>query len=287
MSIKETIRAEIDRQKEKAAKRISKAKYNSEKMVFSRGELSALYNVGAFIDTLPEQPVIKKSNALFDKCVENCDPAVMKEVSDNVDKLLGRQPAEGLEDEIATWIPNHIKCEKDPDLKRVIIKWAGFVAHHFAEWGAEHLRDTTKMIPDGLEEAAKNRVTENGRFPISEFEKMRIRDIEFGAKWMLTKSSKKEVDKFMSGCDRDVLDELYRWRFTTVCQEFIEQGIFDYGCAKHFAEWQKAKMMETAVEGKVAERIQGKLYVRCKVPDTMDVEFCDKVKVIIVKEDEK
>lgn len=39
----------------------------------------------------------KKSNALFDKCVENCDPAVMKEVSDNVDKMLGRQPAQGLD----------------------------------------------------------------------------------------------------------------------------------------------------------------------------------------------
>lgn len=38
----------------------------------------------------------KKSNALFDKCVENCDPAIMKEVSDNVDKMLGKQPVEGL-----------------------------------------------------------------------------------------------------------------------------------------------------------------------------------------------
>lgn len=54
---------------------------------------------------------------------------------------------------------------------------------------------------------------------------------------MLIESSKKEVDEFMSKCDRDVLDELNRWRFTTACQEFIEQGIFDYGCAKHFAEW--------------------------------------------------
>ena len=36
----------------------------------------------------------KKSNAIFDKCVENCDPAVMKEVSDNVDKMLLEEAAE-------------------------------------------------------------------------------------------------------------------------------------------------------------------------------------------------
>jgi hypothetical protein len=52
-----------------------------------------------------KQPVEKKSNALFDKCVENCDPAVMKEVSDNVDKMLGRQPVKGLGDEAESyWI---------------------------------------------------------------------------------------------------------------------------------------------------------------------------------------
>ena len=39
------------------------------------------------------------------------------------------------------------------------------------------------FFPENLEEAAKNRVTENGRFPISEFEELRIRDIKFGAEW--------------------------------------------------------------------------------------------------------
>lgn len=55
-----------------------------------------LYHVLSIIDALPEQPVVKKSNALFDECVKNCDPAIMKEVSDNVDKMLGRQPVEGM-----------------------------------------------------------------------------------------------------------------------------------------------------------------------------------------------
>ena len=59
----------------------------------------------------------------------------------------------------------------------------------------------------------------------------------------------------------------------------------DVDTFKAGAEWQKAKMMEEAVEGKVAERIQGKLYARCQIPNTMGVEFGDKVRVIIIKED--
>lgn len=39
-------------------------------------------------------------------------------------------------------------------------------------------------LPSNLDEAAENRVTENGRFEITQFEKMRIEDIKFGAKWM-------------------------------------------------------------------------------------------------------
>ena len=35
-----------------------------------------------------KEPNYTKRNELFDKCVENCDPKVMKEVSDNVDKML-------------------------------------------------------------------------------------------------------------------------------------------------------------------------------------------------------
>lgn len=35
-----------------------------------------------------KEPNYTKRNELFDKCVENCDPEVMKEVSDNVDKML-------------------------------------------------------------------------------------------------------------------------------------------------------------------------------------------------------
>lgn len=43
------------------------------------------------------------------------------------------QPVEGLEEEIATWIPAHISGGDDePSVSEI--------ARHFAEWGAEHLK---------------------------------------------------------------------------------------------------------------------------------------------------
>ena len=38
-----------------------------------------------------KEPHYTKRNALFDKCVENCDPEVMKSVSDEVDKMLEKE----------------------------------------------------------------------------------------------------------------------------------------------------------------------------------------------------
>lgn len=53
-----------------------------------------------------KEPHYTKRNALFDKCVENCDPKVMKEVSDKVDEMLGKEqkPVEwSEEDEKMRW----------------------------------------------------------------------------------------------------------------------------------------------------------------------------------------
>lgn len=97
--------------------------------------------------------------------------------------------------------------------------------------GCERLEKLQSSLPEGLEEAAKNRVTENGRFPISEFEEMRIKDIKFGA------------------------------------------------------EWQKAKMLEGAVEGKVFMSFAPG-HNQMVMAD-VDLPTNTKVKVIIVKEGQK
>ena len=38
-----------------------------------------------------KEPHFTKRNALFDKCVENCDPEIMKRVSDEVDEMLKKE----------------------------------------------------------------------------------------------------------------------------------------------------------------------------------------------------
>lgn len=48
-----------------------------------------------------KEPHYTKRNALFDKCVENCDPEIMKRVSDEVDEMLEKEqkPAEWSEED--------------------------------------------------------------------------------------------------------------------------------------------------------------------------------------------
>ena len=45
----------------------------------------------AFTKMMEKEPHFTKRNELFDKCVANVDPKTMKEVSENVDKALGRK----------------------------------------------------------------------------------------------------------------------------------------------------------------------------------------------------
>ncbi|MBR3467375.1 MAG: hypothetical protein IKH15_09170 [Bacteroidales bacterium] len=46
------------------------------------------------------------------------------------------------------------------------------------------LKNYRPSLPSNLEEAAEDRVTENGRFELTASEKLRIDDIMFGAEWM-------------------------------------------------------------------------------------------------------
>ena len=94
----------------------------------------------SLLDTLPEQPVIKKSNALFDECVKNCDPAVMKEVSDNIDKMLGRQPVEGLEEAAEEYRRESYRKSVLPNIDGPMPEYGGSIKDAFiagAEWQKE------------------------------------------------------------------------------------------------------------------------------------------------------
>lgn len=107
---------------------------------------------------LPEQPVITKSNALFDKCVENCDPAVMKEVSDNIDKMLGRQPLERLEEfrkEVIKFSQDHFD-ELHGDMDTIDI--VHIIACHFVEWQKVQDQKTIELAEDHAMLAGMNKM---------------------------------------------------------------------------------------------------------------------------------
>lgn len=175
MNIKEQIRAEIERRK------------NTAETMRERGAYIGLLD---YLDTLPEQPEStimtnemlmgeikpkKKSNALFDKCVENCDPAVMKEVSDNADKMLGRQPVEGLD------VTDFCK-PIDPGI-------AQCVADHW--WEMIDEESTNKKPVEGLEEAADAHAFFAANQPGQDWETHDVTDaFKAGAEWMKSKYEK-------------------------------------------------------------------------------------------------
>lgn len=106
-----------------------------------------------------KEPHYTKRNALFDKCVENCDPEVMQSVSDEVDEMLRKeQKPVDYEEELE-------KCRKNPlyffdkyvKIKMKPAEWSEKDSLHLAnavlsaekEWGNESCTATwLKSLPE-------------------------------------------------------------------------------------------------------------------------------------------
>ena len=128
-----------------------------------------------------------------------------------------------------------------------------------AEWDAEHFRDTTKKISEDLEEAAKKYdEAESWRWEAPKYPRREA--FEAGAKWQ----SKRDQETI----------------------ETAEDHAFLAG-----ANWQKEQMMKKSVEGFVGVHLHEE---RADVtvntgylPKEMGIKGNSKVRVIIVKEEEK
>ena len=74
-------------------------------------------------------------------------------------QTLSEEPSESLEKEMKRFIDAHYHTRFDETLENGNDSLTVFdfedIARHFAKWGAEHLRDSTKMIDKSLEEAAE------------------------------------------------------------------------------------------------------------------------------------
>ena len=119
-----------------------------------------------------------KTNELFDKCVANCDPATMKEVSDEV---RGREPDKSLEEEVKNYFQGYWpgtetaeQCNTDlhftpPAIMRL--------ARHFAKWQKQQmLKDAEPAEIGYFNQRGLSILTEKAieRMPVSEGDKVKI-----------------------------------------------------------------------------------------------------------------
>lgn len=143
------------------------------------------------------------------------------------------------------------------------------VARHFAKWGAEHLRDTTKMIDKSLEETAAAfvwDVMENDYYGPSELSK-RLRPTS-----KLNDFYEALAEIFIAGAKWQV-EHAPLPEDTVLFQKGVEEG--------------KRLMMEEAVEGEVYLYHSYNRDATAILVDIPKENLGDKVRVIIVKEDEK
>ena len=104
-----------------------------------------------------KEPHYTKRNALFDKCVENCDPAVIKKVSDEIDEMLRKEqnPVE-IDEEINRWMgckafPEGTNITPLPQAMEIVER----TAKHFFELG-----EKTVPSPGGYWEGFNHGVRE-------------------------------------------------------------------------------------------------------------------------------
>lgn len=131
-------------------------------------------------------------------------------------------------------------------------------AKHFAEWGAEHFRNTTKMIDEGLEEAA-----DKYSFKYSDFD---TEDCEYN----VYDHEKREA--FIAGAEwKEVQDQ------KTI--ELAEDHAMLAGMNK-----MEQQMMEKAVEKYVHELYTDEEGYHCYISLGTEYAPGDKVRVIVIKE---
>ena len=90
-----------------------------------------------FIESLEKEQHLTKRNKLFDECVKNCDPAIMKEVSDNIDKMLEKEQDVDLEIEIDRFWDSCIKHKNERGGNAILSNKIEIevLARHFYELG--------------------------------------------------------------------------------------------------------------------------------------------------------
>ena len=166
MNTIDKIRAEIERRKNKWSAASRLVKKGKDTAMYAAGKSSAYTEFLSFLDTLPdesEQPIRGYDEAYLNEKIAKASKSWEGvDVDKFMDEIRGREPVSDchdLEKEIKEQI-----YERFYDLNGIaVIGTSGYaevkdmedIARHFAKWGANHLRDTTKKVSEDLKEAAK------------------------------------------------------------------------------------------------------------------------------------
>ena len=175
-----------------------------------------------FSNEKQKEPHFTKRNALFDKCVENCDPEIMKRVSDEVDEMLEKEqkPVQSdVEREYVRTLKSLIsdflrgKEEVDREYYQQIYDWLDgrHIGQKPAEW----------ILPEEFEEAVYK--VANFISPFDSQEELRKVSHRFAEQ--LLSLAKKELDKPAEWSEEDNIG----WDEAFACVTKTERAAKDEG----------------------------------------------------------
>ncbi len=191
-----------------------------------------------------------------------------------MDEMRGREPEVDLERELEQYARNH--PADDSGSYRNLIR----TARHFAKWGANHLRNSTKMVDKDLEKAARKYTKKNTCYnPDPDLLRSSIKEAFIaGAKWQEKRDEETiktaEDHAFLAGAD---------WQKK---KDDAEQAELFTIVALDAAQRAKEQMMKGAVDGEIVDSgfDDGTAILKAIVPDRR-YDSGDKVKLIVIKED--
>ena len=133
MTQTQQIKAEIERRRTEFINKAGQTNLHDAEII-RRAVISNCNDILTFIESLEKEH--HKTNPFFEECVAKVDTATMKEVSDNVDKILEKEQPQGLDeaalekakykyirkDDLLEWAKDTYLCENASAIRTVCFK---------------------------------------------------------------------------------------------------------------------------------------------------------------------
>lgn len=238
--------------------------YDGEKTIYCGDPATAEnpYNFAMSQYEKQKEPHYTKRNALFDKCVENCDPEVMKSVSDEVDEMLEKEQKPiiqdvELNDAVYDYVRDHFIAGADftPEYIKKLMENAFFagVDYYLLKQESESRESDTnveKVIEDVIRVYEKTQGEWVGGYDVDtlivnlrrafnkkEQKPVEIDELKIIKKHITEDSLSSEVNKRLKECGWYVTEQKPEWSEEDEKQiAQIERIVKNAGCAKMLQE---------------------------------------------------